>query len=69
MSQANINAMHGVLQVLSSGNYDQLGEFIAQDAVSHEIPPDYGPGLEGFKKYFMDFIFTIFTSFIFFYLK
>ena len=55
MSQQNIDAMHGAFQVLNSGDFERTGEFLAPDFISHEVPPEYGAGIDGWIKYFTDF--------------
>ena len=55
MSDSNKAAMHRVYQVLNTGNMGEADEVIAYNAVSHEVPPEYPPGLDGWKQYFTDF--------------
>ena len=51
----NVEVMHAIYDAINSGNLALTDDLIAADCVSHEVPPDYPPGLEGWKQYFTDF--------------
>lgn len=55
MSTENVAIMHRIYEVLNGGNMDLADQVIAADSVSHEVPPEYPSGLEGWKQYFTDF--------------
>ena len=56
MSQDNVAMMHRIYdEVLNTGNMDIADQLIAANSISHEVPPDYPAGLEGWKQFWTGF--------------
>ncbi len=55
MAEKNVAAMHRVYEIINAGNLDGADEVLAANAISHEVPPDYPAGLEGWKAFWIDF--------------
>ncbi len=56
MPQDNVAVMHRIYEeILNKGNMDLVDQLTAVDFISHEIPPDYPAGSEGFKQFWTDF--------------